>query len=75
MEDRMYKRTHTDRRTEADRRKGYDIAAFEKVGYERRISERRFRGEKRDGWTRVGKWESVCVAVISTPFQISTRSA
>ena len=55
-------RTHTDRRTDTDRRKGFDLAVIDKLGIERREKERRELPEQRDGWIRVSDWSSFKVA-------------
>ena len=49
-----------DRRSGADRRKVYRLGFLVKGGVERRNGrERRARDERRQGWVRVGRWNSV----------------
>lgn len=56
------RRSAIDRRSGADRRKTHNLDYFLKGGVERRSwKERRSEGERRAGWIRVGKWNSVYV--------------
>jgi hypothetical protein len=49
-----------DRRSGTHRRKVYRLGFFIKGGVERRTgTERRARDERRQGWVRVGRWNSV----------------
>ncbi len=55
-----------DRRTEKDRRKGYDLNYMIQGGVERRkIKERRSPIERRDGWIRVSEWHSISEQAIT----------
>lgn len=55
-----------DRRTEEDRRKGYDLNYMIEGGVERRkIKERRSPIERRDGWIRVSEWYSISEQAIT----------
>jgi hypothetical protein len=53
-------RSSLERRSGADRRKGYRLGLFVKGKIERRGGlERRAKYERRKGWVRVGKWRGV----------------
>ena len=64
----MNKRSNIDRRTDSDRRIGYDLTF---TGPEHRRNERRITGETRTGWARIGKWESACLGVIAAPLKFN----
>jgi hypothetical protein len=51
-----------DRRSE-ERRKGHDLFFMNQLGEERRQKERRSPGERRSGWARAEKWQSVPVTI------------
>ena len=54
------KRVITERRSGKDRRKIFSLHRFYYYGPDRRnLNDRRSQVERRDGWVRVGKWESV----------------
>ncbi len=56
----FFKRTIYDRRGTFDRRQAYDIRYFEHGGGERRfLNEGRAWGERRSGWVRIAKWQSI----------------
>ncbi len=58
----QHRRSGLDRRTLEERRQVFSLDYFNANGEERRgRSERRNRGETRDGWVRVNKWTSVFV--------------
>lgn len=61
-------RSNVDRRNEYDRRQHYDISVVNSLGHDRRQpgSERRKNPELRQGWTRVSKWSSVCLDMLTT---------
>jgi len=53
------RRSGSDRRSGKDQRRLYHLSYFRKKSKERRSGqERRFFGEQRVGWVRVGKWGS-----------------
>ncbi len=54
------RQSRLDRRSGEDRRKTYSLDYFVKGGKERRqAEERRYKGERRNGWLRIDKWYSV----------------
>ncbi len=42
-----------------DRRKGYNLELMDRIGLERRKSERRDRAERRNGWLRLDGFTSI----------------
>ncbi len=67
LETSLTNRSYVDRRGDQDRRRVYDIAMIEKLGYDRRQpgNERRKTPELREGWVRVSQWSSACVSQLS----------
>jgi len=56
----MEKRSFSDRRSTANRRKAIKLHRLYYSGNERRnIEDRRLQSEKRKGWVRITKWSSV----------------
>ena len=64
-------RSGFDRRLDEDRRVIHDLNYFENGGVERRLNrERRHSPEKRLGWRRVGKWNSVPVGACPSELRL-----
>ena len=62
MQKQQQNRTPIDRRSDRDRRQSYSLDYFLNGGKERRkYGERRVLQERRVGWVRVSKWNSVYV--------------
>ena len=59
------KRDFFDRRSGKDRRRKFKLDYFLYKGSEKRsLEERRSQAERREGWVKISKWSSVCLADI-----------